>query len=312
RDQHLARPPGGDQVARTARQAGGREVPLEELVQLEETRESAPEVDVLHVEHHRWVLEGLTFLRGNARGASQLGIPARVDEVCGRERVHDLGGEATDQTHEVAVLLAVVEAAERADAAPGRHPAEKRELLDEHGAEARAGRGHRRRGPGRARPDDHDVGLARHRHALLGHDHGPLRHGSMIARAPRASRLTAPARRTKSDSVVEPYETLIHQIGPLLAVLLVAFVCGAALGLERELRRKAAGLKTIVLICVGSAIYAALARLMLADAGGQADPTRVAGQVITGVGFIGGGAILQAGGTIMGLTSAAVIWTAAG
>ena len=134
----------------------------------------------------------------------------------------------------------------------------------------------------------------------------------MIARAPRASRLTAPARRTKSDSVVESYETLTHQIGPLLAVLLVAFVCGAALGLERELRRKAAGLKTIVLICIGSAIYAALARLMLADAGGQADPTRVAGQVITGVGFIGGGAILQAGGTIMGLTSAAVIWTAAG
>ena len=118
---------------------------------------------------------------------------------------------------------------------------------------------------------------------IIGHDHGPLRHGSMIARAPRASRLTAPARRTKSDSVVESYETLTHQIGPLLAVLLVAFVCGAA-----------------------------LARLMLADAGGQADPTRVAGQVITGVGFIGGGAILQAGGTIMGLTSAAVIWTAAG
>ena len=110
----------------------------------------------------------------------------------------------------------------------------------------------------------------------------------------------------------ESFETLATQIGPLLAVLLVAFVCGAALGLERELRKKPAGLKTIVLICVGSAVYAALARLMLEDAGVRTDPTRVAGQVITGVGFIGGGAILQAGGTIMGLTSAAVIWTAAG
>ncbi|TMA39396.1 MAG: MgtC/SapB family protein [Deltaproteobacteria bacterium] len=111
----------------------------------------------------------------------------------------------------------------------------------------------------------------------------------------------------------ERYETFTAQVGQLLAVLFVAFFCGAALGLERELRRKHAGLKTIVLICMGSAIYAALARLMLADAGaaGQ-DPTRVAGQVITGVGFIGGGAILQAGGTVMGLTSAAVIWTAAG
>ncbi|TMA57784.1 MAG: MgtC/SapB family protein [Deltaproteobacteria bacterium] len=112
--------------------------------------------------------------------------------------------------------------------------------------------------------------------------------------------------------VFESLETLAAQVGPLLAVLLVAFVCGAALGLERELRKKPAGLKTIVLICVGSAVYAALARLMLEDAGIRTDPTRVAGQVITGVGFIGGGAILQAGGTIMGLTSAAVIWTAAG
>ena len=112
--------------------------------------------------------------------------------------------------------------------------------------------------------------------------------------------------------VFESLETLAAQVGPLHAVLLVAFVCGAALGLERELRKKPAGLKTIVLICVGSAVYAALARLMLEDAGIRTDPTRVAGQVITGVGFIGGGAILQAGGTIMGLTSAAVIWTAAG
>ena len=110
----------------------------------------------------------------------------------------------------------------------------------------------------------------------------------------------------------ESVETLAAQVGPLLAVLLVAFVCGAALGLERELRKKPAGLKTIVLICVGSAVYAALARLMMEDAGIRTDPTRVAGQVITGVGFIGGGAILQAGGTVMGLTSAAVIWTAAG
>src|SRR2546428_14085448 len=55
-----------------------------------------------------------------------------------------------------------------------------------------------------------------------------------------------------------------------------------------------------------------LPRLMLANGGPGASPTRLAGKVITGVGFIGGGAIRQAGGTTMGLTSAAVIWTAAG
>jgi len=101
-------------------------------------------------------------------------------------------------------------------------------------------------------------------------------------------------------------------IGPLSVMLLSSLVCGGILGIEREMRHKTAGLKTVVLICVGSALYAGLARLMIADAGGQGDSTRVAGQVITGIGFIGGGTILHAEGMVVGLTSAAVIWVVAG
>ncbi len=101
-------------------------------------------------------------------------------------------------------------------------------------------------------------------------------------------------------------------IGPLAVILLSSLVCGGILGIEREMRRKTAGLKTVVLICVGSALYAGLARLLIADQGGQGDSTRIAGQVITGIGFIGGGTILHAEGMVLGLTSAAVIWVVAG
>ena len=109
---------------------------------------------------------------------------------------------------------------------------------------------------------------------------------------------------------MEPLPASVHALGPLLVVLGVSLICGGALGFERELQHKAAGLKTIVLICVGSALYATLARLMLGGLAG-ADPTRVVGQVVTGIGFLGGGAILHAEGIVVGLTSAAVIWVVA-
>jgi putative Mg2+ transporter-C (MgtC) family protein len=88
----------------------------------------------------------------------------------------------------------------------------------------------------------------------------------------------------------------------------LATVLGGAIGLERELGGKPAGLRTNILICIGSVLYTHLSIVMV---GGGADPTRVAGQIVTGVGFIGAGTILHARGAVVGLTSAATIWVVA-
>ena len=88
----------------------------------------------------------------------------------------------------------------------------------------------------------------------------------------------------------------------------LATVLGGAIGLERELGGKPAGLRTNILICIGSVLYT---HLSIAMVGGTADPTRVAGQIVTGVGFIGAGTILHARGAVVGLTSAATIWVVA-
>lgn len=94
----------------------------------------------------------------------------------------------------------------------------------------------------------------------------------------------------------------------LLGYLLLAVLLGGAVGLERELKRKPAGLRTNILICVGAALFT---QLSIAVAGGQGDPARIAAQIVTGVGFIGAGTILHTRGQVEGLTSAATIWLVA-
>jgi len=89
--------------------------------------------------------------------------------------------------------------------------------------------------------------------------------------------------------------------------LVLAILCGGAIGFERELSRKAAGLRTNVLICMGSALFMIISRHI----GGGApytDPARLVAQVVTGIGFLGAGVILQARGSITGLTTAATIF----
>jgi len=88
----------------------------------------------------------------------------------------------------------------------------------------------------------------------------------------------------------------------------LATLFGGAIGLERELGGKPAGLRTNILICIGSVLYT---KLSITLATGTADPTRVAAQIVTGVGFIGAGTILHARGAVVGLTSAATIWVVA-
>src|SRR6266498_451445 len=89
--------------------------------------------------------------------------------------------------------------------------------------------------------------------------------------------------------------------------LLMAMACGGAVGFERELSRKAAGLRTNVLICMGVALYMIISRHI---SGGAAytDPARLAAQVVTGIGFLGAGVIMQSRGSVTGLTTAATIF----
>jgi len=89
--------------------------------------------------------------------------------------------------------------------------------------------------------------------------------------------------------------------------LLVALLLGGLIGAEREFRDKAAGFRTIILICVGATLFT-IYGLKLSDAG---DPTRVVANIVSGVGFLGAGAILRDTGRVMGLTTAATIWLAA-
>lgn len=85
----------------------------------------------------------------------------------------------------------------------------------------------------------------------------------------------------------------------------VAVLCGGFIGLERQLRGKPAGIRTSILICLGTHFFVSLGT---AFDPGVGDPTRVLGQVITGIGFLGAGVILTHGGLVMGVTSAAVVW----
>jgi putative Mg2+ transporter-C (MgtC) family protein len=94
-----------------------------------------------------------------------------------------------------------------------------------------------------------------------------------------------------------------------MVLILCSVLCGMAIGLEREMKNKPAGLKTVTLICVGSTVFT-LASLLVAAAG-RGDPGRIAAQIIPGIGFLGAGAILRERGTIIGLTTGATVWMAA-
>jgi putative Mg2+ transporter-C (MgtC) family protein len=95
--------------------------------------------------------------------------------------------------------------------------------------------------------------------------------------------------------------------------LIVAVLAGGAIGFERQIAGKPAGLRTNILICVGSALLMDLSIHVggVWGTGMVGDPARLAAQVVTGIGFIGAGTIMQGGGTITGLTSAATIWVVA-
>jgi putative Mg2+ transporter-C (MgtC) family protein len=95
--------------------------------------------------------------------------------------------------------------------------------------------------------------------------------------------------------------------------LLLALALGGLVGFERESSQKPAGLRTNILICLGATMMMILSQLFLqSPEAGVADSLRLAAAVITGIGFIGAGTIIQAQGMVIGLTTAATLWAVAG
>jgi putative Mg2+ transporter-C (MgtC) family protein len=113
---------------------------------------------------------------------------------------------------------------------------------------------------------------------------------------------------------VPTLDTLVSVFRLDLALkLLLSVLCGGAIGFERQIAGKPAGLRTNILICLGSALAMDVS-MHLGDSFSAmrlGDPGRIAAQVVTGIGFIGAGTIMQSRGTITGLTSAATIWAVA-
>jgi putative Mg2+ transporter-C (MgtC) family protein len=95
----------------------------------------------------------------------------------------------------------------------------------------------------------------------------------------------------------------------LIARLSLALVLGAAIGFEREMDRQPAGFRTHALVALGSALFTVISAYGFS--GPIVDPTRIAAQIVSGIGFLGAGTILHHRGSIRGLTTAASLWSAA-
>jgi putative Mg2+ transporter-C (MgtC) family protein len=98
----------------------------------------------------------------------------------------------------------------------------------------------------------------------------------------------------------------------IILKLLLAIVLGGVIGVERQTREKPAGFRTNILICISSATMMILAQFFSSSGEVGASSSRVAAGVITGVGFLGAGTIIQSRGAIHGLTTASTIWAVAG
>ena len=106
----------------------------------------------------------------------------------------------------------------------------------------------------------------------------------------------------------------MHDILTSFGQLALACVLGGMIGYERQSRRKSAGLRTNILVCLGSCLIMMLSFSIYKSVEGQtnADPARLGAQVVSGIGFLGAGAIMKEGLSITGLTTAACLWVVAG
>src|SRR5437764_10661029 len=114
---------------------------------------------------------------------------------------------------------------------------------------------------------------------------------------------------------------VLSAVGPTLAWphvllrLVISAGLGGAIGFERELRERQAGLRTHLVVCVGSALFTLVSAYGFEDfftaTGTRIDPTRIAAQIVSGIGFLGAGAIIRQGLSVRGLTTAATLWLVA-
>ena len=97
--------------------------------------------------------------------------------------------------------------------------------------------------------------------------------------------------------------------------IFAAVVLGGAIGFEREVAGREAGLRTMILVCLGSTLVMVVSERLSAEGGSvlfRVDPTRIGAGIVTGIGFVGGGVILKQRNLIRGVTTAAAIWFVAG
>jgi putative Mg2+ transporter-C (MgtC) family protein len=97
----------------------------------------------------------------------------------------------------------------------------------------------------------------------------------------------------------------------VLLRLAVAAGLGGAIGFERELRERQAGLRTHLVVSVGAALFTLVSAYAFRNFGTKVDPTRIAAQIVSGIGFLGAGAIIRQGLSVRGLTTAATLWLVA-
>lgn len=115
---------------------------------------------------------------------------------------------------------------------------------------------------------------------------------------------------------MELFEAIPQEHKEILLKLFLSVLLGAIIGLERQMTNKSAGLRTQILVCLGSAIFTILSIHGFDFFGAnntllRNEPSRVAAQILTGIGFIGGGVILKSEGSVYGITTAASLWVVA-
>jgi putative Mg2+ transporter-C (MgtC) family protein len=113
--------------------------------------------------------------------------------------------------------------------------------------------------------------------------------------------ITAFFKETRENIMTEPYISYLLR-------LIIALAVGAAIGLEREFMGKPAGLRTLMLLCIGSCLIMIISIEVARIYPGIADPGRIAAQAVTGIGFLGAGAIIRSRFHVTGITTAATIW----
>ncbi|HPM77590.1 MAG TPA: MgtC/SapB family protein [bacterium] len=110
---------------------------------------------------------------------------------------------------------------------------------------------------------------------------------------------------------MESLDNLVFLDFSFWARIVATIVCGSVIGWERIHSHKPVGVRTSTLICMGAAVFVMSQELILKQAAVQIDYTRIVAQIVTGVGFLGAGAIIHQGVSVKGLTSAATIWALA-